>query len=163
LVKSSENFAFSVRACRKVLEALRYWQIIERIMYADCHNPGTAQRLIEAVATYMNTCVAQISAVIANPWLTTHTTLHPPLSIASLNPVSAMKPTVARNLFAFHRNIHLLNCASIPSNTLSKLNQKKLRRSTPHLLSFATACVDLVHEFTCAFRKEPSLSSLGGM
>jgi len=96
----------------------------------------------------MNTCAAQKSAVIANPWLTTHTTLHPPLSITSFNSL-----------------LNCLNPFQRPIQTQPKVNLLRCSTDATSLLSFVTACIDLIHEFTCAcevFGKELSLSSLGG-
>lgn len=60
--------------------------------------------------------------------------------------------------------------ASIPSNALSKLNQKLIScEAVPEdtsRVSFVTAWIDLIHEFTCpcrVLRKELSLRNFAGI
>lgn len=60
--------------------------------------------------------------------------------------------------------------ASIPSNALSKLNQKLISwDAVPEetsRVSLVTACMDLIHELTCpcrVLRKELSLRSFAGI
>ena len=79
-------------------------------------------------------------------------------SVAFFNPASGMTLTVAWNLFAFLNACiaiiisSLLNCASIPSNALSRLNQKFISCDVvpdeKSLVSLVTAWMALIHEST---------------
>ena len=84
-----------------------------------------------------------------------------PRSTGSFNPVSAIKLTVAWNLYApLSGSITIpsspLRCASIPSNTLSRLNQKLScdtvleKRS---LVSLDIAWMALIHALACEWRE----------
>jgi len=87
----------------------------------------------------------------------------PPRSVATFNPVSAIKLTVVWNLFAFLSESMtiptspLLNCASIPSNALSRLNQKLTScddvAEGTSLVSLVTAWMAEIHELTCEWRE----------
>ena len=108
-------------------------------------------------------CTCALFPSLALKTITNQRRRDPPRSVASFNPVSAIKPTVAWNLFAFLNasitipTSRLLNCASIPSNAVWALNQKLIScdgvpEGTP-LMSLVAAWMSSIHELTCEWRE----------
>ena len=107
-------------------------------------------------------CTCALFPSLALNTITNQRRRDPPRSVASVSPVSAIKPTVAWNLFAFlNASITIptsrLNCASIPSNAVWALNQKLIScdaapEGTP-LVSLVAAWMTSIHELTCEWRE----------